>query len=103
PARRWSDGSFVVAGSKFPNAIRWPANVERIDHLSPPLHARFYSAQRFTLNLTRTAMVSAGYSPSVRLFEAAACATPIISDWWEGIREFFEPDRDILISQAAAD
>jgi spore maturation protein CgeB len=83
-ARRWPSGRFVVAGPQFPEEILWPANVERIIHLAPAEHPRFYNAQRFTLNLTRSAMVRAGYSPSVRLFEAAACATPIISDSWNG-------------------
>jgi spore maturation protein CgeB len=46
-------------------------------------------------------MVMAGYSPSVRLFEAAGCGTPIISDYWEGIETIFQPDREILISRSA--
>ena len=48
--------------------------------------------------MARSDMTEAGYSPSVRLFEAAACATPIISDYWPGLETFFEPDREILIA-----
>jgi spore maturation protein CgeB len=102
-ARLWPGGRFVVAGPQFPEDIAWPANVERIVHLPPAIHANFYSSQRFTLNLTRSAMVRAGYSPSVRLFEAAACGTPIISDPWDGLSEFFRPGEEILISASAAD
>src|SRR5207253_6090561 len=80
PARRWPLGRWVVAGPQYPASLDWPSGVERLEHVSPDQHRGFYSAQRFTLNLTRAAMLRAGYSPSVRLFEAAACGTPIISD-----------------------
>lgn len=98
PAREWTGGRFAVAGPMYPETVEWPANVERIDHLSPPEHPAFYGSQRFTLNITRDAMKQAGYSPSVRLFEAAACGAPIVSDWWEGLDSLFEPGREILIS-----
>jgi spore maturation protein CgeB len=101
PARHWPEGRFVVAGPQYPRNIRWPRNVKRHTHLSPGRHRAFYNSQKFTLNITRANMVAAGYSPSVRLFEAAACGTPIISDWWEGLDTFFEPDREILIADSA--
>ncbi len=101
PAKRWSEGRFVVAGPQFPLELEWPPNVERIEHLAPPAHPSFYCAQRFTLNVTRAAMVDAGFSPSVRLFEAAACGTPIISDEWDGLDHFFEPGEEILITRSA--
>lgn len=72
PARRLPHLRFVVAGPQYPREIDWPANVERIDHLPPAEHAAFYSRQRFTLNVTRADMIAAGWSPSVRIFEAAA-------------------------------
>jgi spore maturation protein CgeB len=103
PARRWSEGRFVVAGPQYPAGIVWPRNVERIEHLGPASHGSFYSAQRFTLNVTRAEMVRAGYSPSVRLFEAAACAVPIISDSWEGIETILTPGEEILISRSAGE
>ena len=84
---------FAVAGPQYPSAIRWPKNVERIEHLPPEYHRSFYSQQRYTLNVTRANMITSGWSPSVRLFEAAACATPVISDRWEGLDDFFpEPE-----------
>jgi spore maturation protein CgeB len=100
PARLWREGQFVVAGPQYPADISWPANVERIEHLPPPEHASFYNAQRFTLNVTRDAMVAAGWSPSVRLFEAAACGVPIVSDWWEGLDSLFAPGEEILVARS---
>ncbi len=96
PARRRPDARFVVAGPLYPEGIDWPSNVERIEHLPPSEHRGFYNSQHFTLNLTRAEMKVAGYSPSVRLFEAAACGTPIVSDYWNGLETIFELGREIL-------
>ena len=101
PARRCPERRFVVAGPQYPDDIDWPANVERIEHLPPADHAAFYSASRFTLNVTRADMIAAGWSPSVRLFEAAACGTPIISDRWNGIGDLFAPGTAILLADTA--
>lgn len=103
PARHSHDLEFVVAGPMYPRELTWPANVERIEHLAPALHRRFYNSQRFTLNLTRADMRAAGYSPSVRLFEAAACGTPIISDYWPGLETFFELETEILTAATASE
>lgn len=101
PARKLSNGNFVVAGPLYPGGIEWPGNVQRIEHLPPSGHTNFYNSMRFTLNITRADMIRAGYSPSVRLFEAASCATPVISDNWEGLSEFFTPGEEILISSSS--
>ena len=103
PARAMPNARFVVAGPQYPDTIEWPANVERIEHLPPSEHAAFYSASRFTLNVTRADMIAAGWSPSVRLFEAAACACPIISDRWDGLTTLFNSPGEILLSDGAAD
>lgn len=100
-AEKQPEKSFVVAGPQYPSDISWPGNVERIEHLPPREHRRFYNQQRFTLNITRDAMVESGFSPSVRLFEAAACATPIISDHWEGLETLFRPDEEIFIARSS--
>jgi spore maturation protein CgeB len=99
PARAWKGGRFVVAGPQYPSSIAWPSNVERTEHLPPPDHRAFYAAQRFALNVTRLDMARAGWSPSVRLFEAAACATPIVSDAWTGIESFLRPGAEIVIAR----
>jgi nucleoside-diphosphate-sugar epimerase/spore maturation protein CgeB len=103
PARRLPHLSFVVAGPQYPADIDWPANVERIDHVPPADHPAFYAASRFTLNTTRADMVAAGFSPSIRLFEAAACATPVISDVWEGLDQLFTPDEQIILASGPDD
>jgi spore maturation protein CgeB len=103
PARRRPELRFAAAGPQYPLTVDWPANLDRFDNLPPSAHARFYAAQRFTLNVTRAEMVRAGWSPSVRLFEAGACGVPVISDWWEGLDEFFEPGREILIAEDGDD
>jgi spore maturation protein CgeB len=103
PAWSWKHGSFVVAGPQYPSSIIWPGNVERIEHLPPAQHRWFYNSQRFTLNVTRADMIEAGYSPSVRLFEAAACGVPIISDYWEGLGSIFAIGSEILVARTADD
>ena len=99
-AYRWPSGRFTVAGPQYPGTVVWPPNVHRTEHLAPGLHRRFYTRLRYTLNVTRRDMVRAGYSPSVRLFEAAACGTPIISDEWPGIGRFLNPGTEILLSNS---
>jgi spore maturation protein CgeB len=100
-ARRVPTGRFVVAGPLYPPEVSWPANVDRIEHVGPDRHASFYGRQRFTLNITRADMVRMGYSPSVRLFEAAACGTAIISDWWPGLDTIFVPGKHLLVARSA--
>lgn len=102
-ARQWPEGTFIVAGPQYPTRIRWPENVERLEHLPPAQHRRFYNQQRFTQNITRADMIRMGYSPSVRLFEAAACGTPIISDYWKGLDSFFTFGEEILVSYSDED
>ena len=101
PARHLPELKFCVAGPQYPDSIDWPENVERIEHLPPAEHPEFYAASRYTLNVTRADMITAGWSPSVRLFEAAACATPVISDVWEGIDSLFEPGREIILAHGS--
>ncbi len=87
---------FAVAGPQYPEDIQWPENVTRIEHLPAAEHREFYNSQSFALNITRCDMIRAGYSPSVRLFEAAACGTPIITDDWPGLADFFQPHSEII-------
>jgi spore maturation protein CgeB len=98
PARALPQKRFVVAGPQYPDTSDWPANVERLEHVGPQQHPAFYAASRWTLNVTRADMVQAGYSPSVRLFEAAACGTAIISDRWDGIETIFRDGESIRLA-----
>ncbi|PYX89427.1 MAG: glycosyltransferase [Acidobacteria bacterium] len=103
PARRLRQKKFIVAGPQYPPSLAWPGNVERIIHLNPCWHPHLYSSSRLTLNVTRRDMVMAGYSPSVRLFEAAACGAAIISDNWPGLEAFFTPGEEILVPASGDD
>lgn len=103
PARLRPQERFAVAGPMYPPELIWPDNVERIDHLAPGEHPAFYSSSALTLNLTRPEMRLLGHSPSVRLFEAAACAAAIVSDRWPGIEGLFVPEREILLVDSGQD
>src|SRR5690606_33107093 len=103
PARHLPERHFVVAGAQYPADIAWPSNVERIEHVPPDEHATFYSSCRFALNVTRSDMIRLGHSPSVRLFEAAACATPVISDRWKGLDGYFSVGREVLTAETVVE
>lgn len=92
PARRRTGEPFVLAGSLYPAHWQWPTNVRILEHVSPAEHPALYSSSRLTLNVTRHGMARFGYCPSGRFFEAAACGTPIVTDWWEGLHTFFADD-----------
>jgi hypothetical protein len=103
PARALPQHRFLIAGAQYPGEFPWLENVFFVRHIAPPDHAALYSSSRLTLNLTRHAMARSGYCPSGRLFEAAACGTPVLSDDWPGLEEFFEPGREILVAHHGAD
>lgn len=103
PASLLPQKKFILAGPMYPPSVSWPANVEHIFHLAPQYHPNLYSSSDFVLNVTRREMVIAGYSPSVRLFEAAACGATIISDNWPGLDSFFTPEEEILLATTSDD
>jgi spore maturation protein CgeB len=103
PAQRLPQRKFLLGGAQYPEDFPWNDNVWFVRHVAPPQHPAFYSSSKATLNVTRGAMASFGYCPSGRLFEAAACETPVVSDCWDGLSEFFEPGREILVASSASD
>jgi spore maturation protein CgeB len=103
PARRLPERRFLIGGAQYPEAFPWTDNIFFVRHLAPGEHPAFYSSSRLTLNITRAAMVNMGYCPSGRLFEAAACGAPILSDAWEGLDAFFRPGSEILVAQDTDD
>ncbi|KJS00962.1 MAG: glycosyltransferase [Desulfobulbaceae bacterium BRH_c16a] len=102
-ARLTPHARFWVAGAQYPQTLQWPDNVEMISHVPPCQHRSFYNSQRFTLNITRRDMIDAGFSPSVRLFEAGACGTPVITDFWTGLDSFFRLGEEILVARTSRD
>ncbi len=103
PARRLPRRTFVIAGASYPSVFPWSANIFFVQHLPPQEHAAFFSSSRLTLNVTRLSMARMGHCPSGRLFEAAACGAPILSDSWAGLEQFFTPGSEILIASTAED
>ena len=103
PARRRGRDTFVLAGSQYPDEVVWPANVIRHDHVPPPAHPAFYCSSPLTINVTRGPMAELGYCPSGRLFEAAACGVPVLSDAWEGLGGFFAIGDEILTASSSED
>ena len=98
-ARRLPERRFLLAGAQYPDDFPWTANTHFRPHVAPPDHPAFYSSSRLTLNVTRRAMADLGYCPSGRLFEAAACGVPMLSDWWAGLDRFFTPGEEILVAR----
>jgi spore maturation protein CgeB len=103
PARRRPERRFLIAGAQYPQDFPWSSNIFFVRHLPPPEHAAFFCSGRLSLNLTRAAMAQMGWCPSGRLFEAAECGTPILSDWWEGLDTFFTPGSEILVASSCDD
>jgi spore maturation protein CgeB len=103
PARRRPELRFVIGGAQYPQDFAWSDNIFFWRHVAPAEHPRFYAEARATLNVTRRGMAESGWCPSGRLFEAAACATPVLSDWWDGLDAFFRPDSEVLTVGSTAD
>jgi spore maturation protein CgeB len=98
-AHRRPERRFLIGGAQYPQDFPWAPNIFFVQHLPPPDHPAFFSSSRLTLNVTRQAMAEMGWCPSGRLFEAAACGTPLLSDGWEGLDAFFAPGREILVAR----
>lgn len=96
PARLRSNARFLIGGAQYPQDFPWTNNIYFVRHLPPIEHAAFFCSSRLTLNVTRAAMAEMGWCPSGRLFEAAACGVPVLSDTWDGLDAFFAPDEEIL-------
>ena len=101
PASSVPEEAFILGGSGWDDKAK-PSNVRYVGHVSTQLHNAFNSSAKFVLNINRDSMVSYGFSPPTRVFEAAASAACLISDAWQGIEMFLEPDREILIARDGA-
>lgn len=99
PARRLPEQRFLLGGSQYPDAFPWTGNMRYAGHVPPPAHPQFYCSAKLNLSVTRQAMANMGWCPSGRLFEAAACGAPLLTDYWPGLEEFFEPGREILVAE----
>jgi spore maturation protein CgeB len=103
PARRLPDRRFLIGGAQYPAGFPWADNIWFVQHVPPADHPAFYCSSRLTVNVTRAPMAAFGWCPSGRLFEAAACGVPVVSDWWPGLDEFFTPGEEILVARDTAE
>jgi spore maturation protein CgeB len=103
PARRLPERRFVIGGAQYPPAFPWAGNIHFVRHLPPAEHPAFFSSSRLTLNVTRRSMAAMGFCPSGRMFEAAACGAPMVTDWWPGLDTFFEAGTEIIVAQDTED
>jgi spore maturation protein CgeB len=102
-ARQRPEHRFVIGGAGYPQVFPWASNIFFVRHLPPADHAAFFSSSRLTVNVTRSAMAQMGYCPSGRLFEAAACGAPLLSDSWDGLDTFFAPGSEIIVAHGTSD
>jgi spore maturation protein CgeB len=103
PARARMSERFLIGGAQYPQDFPWSDNIYFVRHLPPELHPSFFCSCRATLNITRRAMARYGFCPSGRLFEAAACGAPILTDCWEGLDTFFTPGEEVIPVSSAED
>jgi spore maturation protein CgeB len=100
PARLRPAERFVLGGSGYPQDFPWQTNIWYRNHVAPGEHPAFFCSSKLTLNITRADMAASGYCPSGRLFEAAACGAPLLSDSWPGLEDFFTPGEEILVARS---
>jgi spore maturation protein CgeB len=98
PADVMPERTFVLAGSMYGDDFPWRPNVKYVRHLEPSLHPAFFCSSPLTVSVTRPEMAGLGHCPSPRLFEAAACGVPVLSDWFDGLDAFFAPGEEILVA-----
>jgi spore maturation protein CgeB len=93
PGRR-----FLLGGSGWDDKPL-PGNVAYLGHVFTRDHNAFNCTPRAVLNISRESMARYGFSPATRVFEAAGAGACLITDYWEGIEQFLEPDREVLVAR----
>jgi spore maturation protein CgeB len=91
---------FVLGGSGWGD-YPMPPNVRYVGHVPTAEHRAWNCSARLVLNVNRSDMAATGYSPPTRVFEAAGCASCVVTDAWQGIDTFFAPTEEILVAQSA--
>jgi len=99
-ARRLPDRSFLLGGSGWDDA---PANVRGLGHVGTADHNALNATPLAVLNVSRESMAANGFSPATRVFEAAGAGACLITDDWEGIELFLEPEREVLVARDGAE
>jgi spore maturation protein CgeB len=96
------DRRFLLGGSGWADKPK-PQNVTYVGHVYTADHNAFNCSARMVLNVSRESMARYGYSPATRVFEAAGAAACLVTDAWEGIESFLEPEKEILIAHSGDD
>jgi spore maturation protein CgeB len=96
-ARSLADRRLLLGGNGWADKPR-PGNVDYVGHVFTASHNAFNSSPLAVLNVSRDSMARYGFSPATRVFEAAGAAACLITDEWEGIDTFFEPERELLVA-----
>jgi spore maturation protein CgeB len=94
--------SFLIGGSGWEDKPM-PPNVRNLGHVFTADHNALNCTPRAVLNVSRESMARYGFSPATRVFEAAGAGACLITDAWEGIEAFFEPEREILVASSGAE
>jgi spore maturation protein CgeB len=77
-----------------------PPNVGYLGHVYTRDHNAFNCTPLAVLNISRESMARYGFSPATRVFEAAGAGACLITDWWEGVEQFLEPEREVLVARS---
>jgi spore maturation protein CgeB len=99
PAGLLPDKQFILGGSGWHDKLL-EKNVRYEGHIYTREHNVFNCSPKAVLNISRQSMADYGYSPATRIFEAAGAGACIITDNWEGIDMFLEPDVEILVANS---
>jgi spore maturation protein CgeB len=102
PARELSDREFLIGGNGW-DTKAMPGNVRHLGHVFTHEHNAFNCTPVAVLNVARDSMADIGFSPATRVFEAAGAAACLITDAWEGIELFLEPDEEVLVARDGQD
>ena len=105
PAALRPERRFLLAGAQYSEEMRrgFPGNVTHVEHLAPPDHPAFFASCAWQVKVTRQQMRKIGWSPSVTVFEVAACGAPLISDRWPGFETFLVPGEEALVADTRED
>jgi spore maturation protein CgeB len=96
------EARFLLGGSGW-ESKSLPRNVKYIGHVYTADHNAFNATPKLVLNVSRESMARYGFSPATRVFEAAGAAACLVTDAWEGIELFFEPERELLVARDGAE
>jgi spore maturation protein CgeB len=102
PAAQLADKRFLLGGNGWDDKPM-SGNVRRIGHVGTNDHNAFNTSSLAVLNVARDSMAEVGFSPATRVFEAAGAGACLITDAWEGVELFLQPDEEVLVARDGQD